>query len=590
MQLKSGGKAIIIFGILAAVGMGIWKADGMGYFSPKQAVESSVPTKVVIAGNDTLIQSQAQTIAGLAPVASKQPMKIVTIGWNATQGLLLANGGKQTAAGSLMAKRGISLEIERQDMYDQQLAELIKFSSAVASGAKQPAQGAAFAIIMGDGYPAYIAGAQETLAKIGQQLEVVGMVGFSRGEDKCMMEAKVKANPQLAKGSLISGVPRDGDLHICFQWAAENGIAINPNAKTYDPEAMNIAEVDDQKKAGQNLIAGQCETRPVVKNNKQTGESRKVCLTGAAVWTPVDVTIATMKGGYVSVASTKEYRNQMAATIIGNKQWMAENPLYVQNMLAAAFEGGDMVRTDDDASTKASGFAATVFNEENSGYWKKYFRGVAQQDKTGLAVELGGSTTAGLGDNLIYFGVNGGQSIYKSVYNVFAAMDNQYYPVEMPKIVPYDLVVNTSYLKALSDKAGANVGVVDKPVYVENAQSTGTFAKRAVSIEFETGKATFKPTAIVKLNELIDQLSINGLTIQLNGHTDNVGDPASNQALSKARADAVKAFFVANAGSSFPQERIKTRGYGDTTPIADNKTADGRAANRRVDVILQTTN
>ena len=58
-------------------------------------------------------------------------------------------------------------------------------------------------------------------------------------------------------------------------------------------------------------------------------------------------------------------------------------------------------------------------------------------------------------------------------------------------------------------------------------------------------------------------------------------------ALSKRRAEAVKAYFMQNAGSAFPENRIVTRGYGDTSPAADNSTEEGRRKNRRVQIFLR---
>ena len=87
----------------------------------------------------------------------------------------------------------------------------------------------------------------------------------------------------------------------------------------------------------------------------------------------------------------------------------------------------------------------------------------------------------------------------------------------------------------------------------------------------------------------MDQLSVSGLTVQVNGHTDNVGNSVSNLDLSKKRAEAVKAWLTANASSTFPADRLRARGYGDTQPTADNTTPNGRAKNRRVEVLLLTT-
>jgi len=64
------------------------------------------------------------------------------------------------------------------------------------------------------------------------------------------------------------------------------------------------------------------------------------------------------------------------------------------------------------------------------------------------------------------------------------------------------------------------------------------------------------------------------------GHTDNVGSPATNKKLSADRAESVKRYLVEKG---IDESRISTRGAGDTQPVASNKTAEGRAKNRRIE-------
>jgi hypothetical protein len=105
-------------------------------------------------------------------------------------------------------------------------------------------------------------------------------------------------------------------------------------------------------------------------------------------------------------------------------------------------------------------------------------------------------------------------------------------------------------------------------------------------ILFETGKADLKPESRPVLKEIAATLEQHGdLKILIEGHTDNVGSAASNLTLSDARAAAVKAALVAEHGAD--GARITTQGLGDTKPAVPNTTAEGRAQNRRVEIVKQ---
>ncbi len=105
-------------------------------------------------------------------------------------------------------------------------------------------------------------------------------------------------------------------------------------------------------------------------------------------------------------------------------------------------------------------------------------------------------------------------------------------------------------------------------------------------ILFATGKAELKPESRPVLKEIAATLKEHAdLKILIEGHTDNVGAPAANLALSDARAAAVKAALVADFGIG--ADRITTKGLGDTKPAVPNTTAEGRAQNRRVEVVKQ---
>jgi OOP family OmpA-OmpF porin len=110
-------------------------------------------------------------------------------------------------------------------------------------------------------------------------------------------------------------------------------------------------------------------------------------------------------------------------------------------------------------------------------------------------------------------------------------------------------------------------------------QEKVTFAADAF---FDFDKSALKPEAQAKLADLVDKTKGVSLEVIIAvGHTDSVGTSAYNQKLSIARAEAVKGFLV---GKGIEKNRVYTEGKGEKQPVADNKTNEGRAKNRRVEV------
>jgi OOP family OmpA-OmpF porin len=100
-------------------------------------------------------------------------------------------------------------------------------------------------------------------------------------------------------------------------------------------------------------------------------------------------------------------------------------------------------------------------------------------------------------------------------------------------------------------------------------------------INFDFNKATLKPSSYPKLEQMVQILNeYPDYSLSIAGHTDNKGDDDYNLRLSYERAASARKYMVSKG---IPAERIESRGYGETKPIADNKTAAGQAQNRRVD-------
>ena len=106
-----------------------------------------------------------------------------------------------------------------------------------------------------------------------------------------------------------------------------------------------------------------------------------------------------------------------------------------------------------------------------------------------------------------------------------------------------------------------------------------------VHVNFDTDKSVIRKADTAELRKAIDFVKkYPGYSISVEGHTDNVGKDKYNQALSERRAAAVKKYLVENGAAN--ADKIKPVGYGKTRPIADNKTAEGKFKNRRVEILI----
>jgi len=113
------------------------------------------------------------------------------------------------------------------------------------------------------------------------------------------------------------------------------------------------------------------------------------------------------------------------------------------------------------------------------------------------------------------------------------------------------------------------------------AETKKVFAQALQGIQFETGKDVIKKASFPILDKVVSVMKNNPeYLLDINGHTDNVGDDAKNQVLSQKRADAVKKYLT---DKGIDASKLTAKGYGETQPVADNKTAAGRAKNRRVE-------
>ncbi|HYM35056.1 MAG TPA: OmpA family protein, partial [Steroidobacteraceae bacterium] len=104
-------------------------------------------------------------------------------------------------------------------------------------------------------------------------------------------------------------------------------------------------------------------------------------------------------------------------------------------------------------------------------------------------------------------------------------------------------------------------------------------------ITFPTGKSSIEPSSFGLMTKVQEAIKLfPNASFIVEGHTDADGSDSANLILSQDRADAVKQYLISNAGVN--AEKISSIGYGESRPVASNQNAEGKARNRRIDLVL----
>ncbi len=580
--VKIAAVLLLIFDVL----FGLRTLMTAGIIATPAAMKSLVPSKT---------GSLAGSVGQAIPASYEVPAEPVTgfqgcprmlaIAWNGAAPITLANGGSRTTDDSLVKKySGGCLQVERQDDYGIQKDELVKFASGDQSGA-------AFTVMMGDAYAAYAQSLQERLKPLGEQVVVIGITGFSFGEDK-VMGKPLNGNPKNALGSLLVGVPYDGDWNTMVKFASDNGLRVNARQDIYETDAINTVDVTMFTDANDKYVNGYTTKRKVYTDGKPTGEERSIPVDGVMTWFPGDRFVVTRGSKPLTTwASTREYNQQMPAVIITTKSWAEKNRPYIVGLLRAFDRASFQIRTADGIQklgpTQVAVFGKAGGEEATPEFWSKAFASYDITTPQGNTVNVGGTRAVTLAEVRDYLGLSTGSlNTYKgAVYETFGDYAKQFYPKDVPTYPKYEDVVDPSFIQAAL--AGVNVGATAS-AFTERKSITTAVSERAYAIEFQVGSARLTGEGMRTLNGIANSAASTSLRIRIVGHTDNTGDSVANYALSRQRAQAVADALTALAPTTFPTARFDVQGLGDSSPLPglDPSSAAGRAKNRRVEVAL----
>jgi NitT/TauT family transport system substrate-binding protein len=537
MRLKPGAKVFLGLVVVFLLGFGAYK---LGWLTPmmKAVAPEKKATGKVDAGDfsfgkqgdaGTADNQGGQATSGKTVAGGKlnRPIKVAIVLWGGYAGGIMANGGFKPNKESVFFKdHGIEVELVQIDDFQ---ASRDAFRAGGDKGGVD---------IMWSTVDAY-ALEYQSLAELNPQC--ILQYDWSRGGDAIAVGPGIKQASDL-KGKKISVAEATPSRFFLLYVLSQAGLSQNDVKIVGTASAIEAAQV---------FKAGKVDA----------------CVS----WSP-DVYMAAeaRKGeGAKILASTREATNLIADIFVARGDFVEQYPAETQAFIAGWLKGVDMVGEDPDTACQLMA---------------NNFDGIKLADAEGMLADVKLPTAA---ENRQFFELDGDTLI--GYDDLFSAASNIWKKVGLLDTVARpDVSRNTTYLaKATNNWAGGLVAAAPqeefafKPAPAEVKKSTPIVTKR-ITIYFPSGVSTLDPNAEMVLEKAAELAQTFGSAyLKVSGNTDNVGSRDMNVELSRKRAQAVVDFMVKKYG--FPRDKFIVVGNGPDKPVADNKTDEGKAKNRRTD-------
>ena len=460
----------------------------------------------------------------------KSVYKVALSEWPGHMAMVIGNGGLKTQPGSAAADEGLNLEIVF-------IEDPIRKNAALQSGDVD------FVWQTVDEMPINMGG----FKKADVDARAFLQIDWSRGGDACISSADVqKVEDILNRKSAMMMFSPD---HTVFEFMINNS--------RLTPEQIQKVRKDTSF-SSDDFTYG----RVLFTQNK---------VDVACLWEP-DVTLA-LKGrpGSHRLFSTADATELVADVLLTNQKLLETQPDVAEKVAKTWFAGVAKGEADKQAAAKFISSTVPRFKNE-LGY-------------DGTLTALGWVKWTTIADNSYFFGLDGKAPAFDRVYNQADGIWVQYPKAEIKERFTPAALRNDAIVRKIAESE-TRKAPLEEPKYEPKVAATGApvFTK-PVTINFESGKSELDAESMHILNsQVLPQLELaKAMYVRVEGNTDNVGDEKQNLSLSERRAKSVVDFLVSKGVNAV---RVTAKGNGDSNPIGSNKTGDGRAANRRTDILF----
>jgi outer membrane protein OmpA-like peptidoglycan-associated protein/ABC-type nitrate/sulfonate/bicarbonate transport system substrate-binding protein len=517
---------LLIAGILAGSGFTAFRTYG-----------SHGPARVAVPETTPPAASQRAAPPPAKPTATTKfrpvdgrPIRVALSQWPGHVALLIGAGGLRTQPNSIAARAGLDLEIVF-------IEDAPSKNKALKSGEVD------FAWQTVDELPITLGAYKEESieAKVFLQLD------WSQGGDACVATREVQKVEDIAgkKSATLMFSPD----HTLFEFMINNSRLTREQVA--EARKNTAFSLDDPTFSRVEFAAGRVDV--------------------ACLWEP-DVTLAlASRPGAHRLFSTADATELVADVLLARRDLLDAHPEVAEKVAKVWFDSVTAAELNRPAAARLISSVASRFRDE-LGY-----------EKTLSALTWAKWST--LSDNVKLFGLDGSAPAFDRVYNQAdgiwidypqAAIEDRFAPV---------MLRDDRAVRKIWEAAGRPSASATQRYEPELARTGVPVFTKPVSINFASGSYELSPEAIAAINQhVLPELEIaKGMYARIEGNTDSIGDRKGNQALSQLRAQAIVDYLVKRG---IPVARLVARGNGAAAPVAGNDTPEGRAQNRRTEILF----
>jgi outer membrane protein OmpA-like peptidoglycan-associated protein/ABC-type nitrate/sulfonate/bicarbonate transport system substrate-binding protein len=524
MELTKSSK---VLGVLIGIGAVLIALHWLGTRATAPTASSRAPAA---SEETTTLAATPSPAVSSSKATGVRPLRVALATWPGHMPLVIANGGLTTADGSIAAAEGLNLEIS-----------FVDDPSAKNKGLQAGELDFIWHTV--DELPISLGSHQQA----GTELRVFLQLDWSRGGDACVAAPEVRAAEDIfGRRSAMMLFSPD---HTLFEFMLTNS--------NLTPSEIRRVRSDTKFSADDVTFGRTLFTE---------GKVDVACL-----WEP-DVSLALAgRSGAHRLFSTSQATELIADILVASKALLDARPELIEKLMRVWFAGIEQADADYAAAARAIMAASARFRDE-LGY-----------ERTLHSLRWVSWST--LTDNVRFFGLDGRAPAFDRAYNQADAIWINYPEAAISSRFVPSVLRDDRALRKLWTASGRPLPSASDDYDPRVASQGAAVFTKPISIAFDSGSSTLDFSALATINrEILPQAEIaRQMYLRIEGNTDNTGDEAMNQALSEKRAKAIVDHLVAKGVA---RKRLSARGNGTRNPAASNRTPEGRARNRRTDVLF----